>query len=176
VAEHLGVEAEELTADVSLADDLAVDSLDVIELCVALEERLGITIPDAVIDEIRSYGQLVEVVEVLVRQRRAAERRAESERVPALVFVRIVPSDPSAGEIERVGWLTPYTAETIVEDALRAGNGSRLEVAVPPNLGEHALAELEAEFAWLGDMHVQVSVHRDAALRPIGSLAPLLPS
>lgn len=172
VAEHLGVEADELTADVSLADDLAVDSLDVIELCLALEERLGITIPDAVIEDLRTYGQVVEVAETLVRQRRAAEASAESSRTPALVFVRIVPPDRSGGEIERVGWLTPYTAETIVEDALRAGDGSRLELAVPPNLGERALAELEAQFAWLGDRHVHVSVHRDAGLRPLGSFTP----
>jgi acyl carrier protein len=176
VAEHLGVGVDELTADVSLADDLAADSLDLVELCLVLEDKLRITIPDAVIDDLRFYGQVVEVVETLVRQRRAADVNVESSRVPALVFVKIVPPDRADGEIERVGWLTPYTAETIVEDALRAGDGSRLELAVPPNLGERAVAELEAQFAWLGDRHVEVSVRRDTGLRPLGSLDGVRPS
>jgi len=35
------------------------------------------------------------------------------------------------------------------------------------------LAELEEQFAWLGDRHVAVSVRRDAGLQPIGSFGSL---
>ena len=71
------------------------------------------------------------------------------------------------GEIQRAGWLTPYTAQTIAEDAVRAGRGARLEVAVPSDLGDASLAELQDTFAWLGERGVQVSVRRDHHLGPV---------
>ena len=46
VVEHLGVEAEKVTADADFADDLGADSLDMIELVMAFEEEFGCEIPD----------------------------------------------------------------------------------------------------------------------------------
>src|SRR5207249_1578907 len=78
------------------------------------------------------------------------------------------PRGEAGGEIQRPGWLTPHTAPTIAEDAVRAGRGARLEVAVPSDLGDASLAELQDTFAWLGERGVQVSVRRDQHLGPIG--------
>ena len=45
VAEQLGIGTEELTPEVSLTEDLAADSLDLLEVSLALEQELGITVP-----------------------------------------------------------------------------------------------------------------------------------
>lgn len=169
VADQLGVDPEELAPGVSLTDDLAADSLDLVDLTIGLEEDLGITLPESAVDEIRTYGELVDVAEAGVRERCAMEARAESERTPPLIWASVLPppSRPS-GSVERVGRLTPYTAETIVDSALRAGAGARLDMRVPPDLGEPALAQLRAEFAWLRRRHIAVHIRRDPRLPSCG--------
>src|SRR5947207_4234426 len=59
VADNLGVALEDLTPEVSLTDDLAADSLDLLELALALEEELGFTVPERVLSDVRTYGDLV---------------------------------------------------------------------------------------------------------------------
>jgi acyl carrier protein len=173
VAERLGVDPEELTPDVSLTDDLAVDSLDLVDLAIGLEDRFGITVPESTIDELRTYGELVDVTEARVQERRAKEASEESQRTPPMVWARVLPppSSQPSGSVECAGWLTPYTAETIVESALHAGAGARLDVRVPPNLGEPALAEIKAEFAWLRGRDIGVHVRRDPDLPRLGTAA-----
>ncbi len=46
IAEQLGVKPEEVTPEASFIDDLGADSLDTVELIMALEEEFGIEIPD----------------------------------------------------------------------------------------------------------------------------------
>jgi len=172
VAEQLGVGTDELRTDVSLTDDLAADSLDLLELALAIEQDLGITIPESTIDDVRTYGDLVTTAQALTRQRRDQEARAARDTAPALVWVRVLsPRGRSSGEIQRAGWLTPYTAQTIADDALRAGRGARLEVAVPASLSDAGLAELQDGFAWLGARGVTVSVRRDHHLGPLAHRA-----
>lgn len=169
VAEHLGVDGAELTADISLVDDLAADSLDIVELALAIETQFGIGMPESVLDGMRTYGDLVAVVHAQMRDRREEEERAEVESTPALVWARVVPPRGGAhGDLQRAGWLTPYAAETIAEDALRAGPGARLEVSVPSTVSDTKLALLSDQFAWLGSRGVQVSVRRDHHLDPTG--------
>jgi acyl carrier protein len=167
VAEQLGVNAEELALDVSLTDDLAADSLDLLELALALEGELGVVISESALAEVRTFGDLLGTVHALIRTRRAAEA-SRLEATPDLVWARVVSPRVARGDIQRAGWLTPYTAETIAEDALHAGRGARLEVAVSSSLSDERLAQLQDEFSWLGERGVQVSVRREQHLGTIG--------
>jgi acyl carrier protein len=118
VADSLGVTLEDLTAEVSLADDLAADSLDVLELALVLEEEFGFPLPERVLSDVRSYGDLVSATVMLARERRAAEARGS--RALAFFWARTTAAD-GRGALERSGWLTPYVLEEIAEDARRAG-------------------------------------------------------
>ena len=46
IADRLGVDPEEVTPDASFVEDLGADSLDTVELVMALEEEFGVEIPD----------------------------------------------------------------------------------------------------------------------------------
>ena len=166
VAEQLGVSPDDLSSDVMLIDELAADSLDLLELALALESELGITIPESQIDELRTYGDLLDTVRTLTKRRQQDRPTRDADAA----FVWACVSSPLArerGEIHRACWLTPYTAETIADDALRAGRGARLEVAVPSTLSDASVTALQEDLAWLGDRGVQVSVRRDHHLGPI---------
>src|SRR5262249_61578807 len=62
VATELGVAPESLAPDVSLIDDLATDSLDLLELAMSLEEALGLTFSADTIGRGRTYCELVSAV------------------------------------------------------------------------------------------------------------------
>ncbi len=172
VADYLGVGPEELEPDVSLIEDLAADSLDLVELALVLESRFGILVPESALERVRTYGDLVDTVQTLLRGRHLAEAEAEAKATPTLVWARVVPPrGTSAGDLQRVGWLTPYTAETIAEDALRSGRGTRLEVSVPSSLSDGQLTLLQDQFAWLGEHGVEVSIRREHHLGPLGQPA-----
>ena len=159
VADSLGVGLEELVRDVSLRDDLAADSLDLVELGLALETKFGISVPERVLDWVRSYGDLVEATVDLIRARRAAESRSVEQT--ARFVARVVPSEGrSGGILERGGWLTPYTVETLADDALRAGCGARLEVTVAASTEDTGLARVRDDFACLGERGILVTVWR----------------
>lgn len=63
VVEQLAVEQADLAPDASLVDDLGADSLDVVELVMALEEAFGIEVPDDDVENIRTLGDIVQYVE-----------------------------------------------------------------------------------------------------------------
>ncbi len=63
VVEHLGVEAEKVTENASFIDDLGADSLDTVELVMALEEEFGIEIPDEDAEKMTNVGEAVRYVE-----------------------------------------------------------------------------------------------------------------
>ena len=71
------------------------------------------------------------------------------------------------GELQRAGELTPYAAQTIGEDALRAGPGARLEVTVDGGTGDAGLGRVQDQFAWLRARGIQVDVHRDDRVGPL---------
>ena len=60
--EILGVEADAVVEEASFKDDLDADSLDLVELVMALEERLDISIPEDELAEIKTVGQAVDLV------------------------------------------------------------------------------------------------------------------
>ena len=60
VGDQLGVDVDKLTPESSLLDDLGADSLDVVELIMALEEEFGLKVPDDDVENIRSVGDVVQ--------------------------------------------------------------------------------------------------------------------
>ena len=145
VADHLGVALEDLTPEVSLTDDLAADSLDLLELAVALEEE----------------RDLVRATAMLAPERRAADGRGGG----ALAFfrARVIAAD-GRGTVERSGSLTPYVLEEIAENARRAGS-VWLEVA--PRGDEPGLSAVWEECARLAARGISVNFRLvgEAALR-----------
>ena len=53
VAEQLGVKEDEVTNDASFVDDLGADSLDTVELVMALEEEFGVEVPEDEVEPVR---------------------------------------------------------------------------------------------------------------------------
>lgn len=62
VAEQLGVKEEEVTNEASFIDDLGADSLDTVELVMALEEEFDCEIPDDEAEGITSVQQAIDYV------------------------------------------------------------------------------------------------------------------
>ena len=62
VAEQLGVKDEEVTNDASFVDDLGADSLDTVELVMALEEEFETEIPDEDAEKITTVQQAIDYI------------------------------------------------------------------------------------------------------------------
>lgn len=62
VAEQLGVKEEEVTNDASFVDDLGADSLDTVELVMALEEAFECEIPDEEAEKITTVQQAIDYI------------------------------------------------------------------------------------------------------------------
>ena len=63
VAEQLGVKEEEVKSESSFVEDLGADSLDTVELIMALEEEFDTEIPDEEAENIQTVGAAIEYVE-----------------------------------------------------------------------------------------------------------------
>jgi acyl carrier protein len=63
VVEQLGVDAAQVTAQSKFVEDLGADSLDVVELVMALEEEFDIEIPDEDAEKIATVGEAVRYIE-----------------------------------------------------------------------------------------------------------------
>jgi len=62
LAEQLGVETGILTPEANLVDDLGADSLDVVELVMALEEEFAVEIPDEEVENIRTIRDVIDYI------------------------------------------------------------------------------------------------------------------
>jgi len=62
VVEQLGVKEEEVTGDASFVDDLGADSLDTVELVMALEEEFEMEIPDEDAEKITTVKQAADYI------------------------------------------------------------------------------------------------------------------
>jgi acyl carrier protein len=63
VEEQLSVNQDQITRDASFIDDLGADSLDTVELVMALEEEFGIEIPDEEAEKITKVGEAIDYIE-----------------------------------------------------------------------------------------------------------------
>jgi acyl carrier protein len=62
IVEQLGVDAAEVIPGASFVNDLGADSLDTVELVMALEEEFSIQIPDDEAEKIQSVGDAIEYI------------------------------------------------------------------------------------------------------------------
>jgi len=77
------------------------------------------------------------------------------------VTARVVRGHPAFGSsLARGAWLTPYMAEILTEDVMRAGPTARLEVTVPSDSSNAAVTSVVEQFAQLRRRGIQVDVRR----------------
>lgn len=62
IVEQLGVDASEVKPEASFVNDLGADSLDTVELVMALEEAFDIEIPDEEAEKIQNVGQAIDYI------------------------------------------------------------------------------------------------------------------
>ena len=62
IAEQLGVEEEEVVPEAKFVDDLGADSLDTVELVMALEEEFDVEIPDEDAEKIQTVGGAIDFI------------------------------------------------------------------------------------------------------------------
>ncbi len=62
VAVHLDVDPGRLLPAARLGEDLCVDSLDAVELTMVLEDEFDIALPDELVADVRTYGDVVDMV------------------------------------------------------------------------------------------------------------------
>jgi acyl carrier protein len=63
IVEQLGVKPEQVTPEAKFIEDLGADSLDTVELVMALEEEFGIEVPDEQAEKLQSVGDVTKYVE-----------------------------------------------------------------------------------------------------------------
>jgi acyl carrier protein len=63
IVEQLGVNADQVTPDAKFIEDLGADSLDTVELVMALEEEFGNEIPDEQAEKLQSVGDVIKYIE-----------------------------------------------------------------------------------------------------------------
>ncbi|EKE80125.1 acyl carrier protein [Helicobacter pylori] len=63
IAEQLNVDTAQVTPEAEFVKDLGADSLDVVELIMALEEKFGIEIPDEQAEKIVNVGDVVKYID-----------------------------------------------------------------------------------------------------------------
>jgi acyl carrier protein len=68
IVEQLGVNESEVTPEAKFVDDLGADSLDLVELVMALEEEYNIEISDEEAEKIQTVGDAIEYIQAHVSQ------------------------------------------------------------------------------------------------------------
>lgn len=63
LADQLDTDAEGITLDTNIADDLGADSLDVVELLMAIEDEFEVEIPDEEIENLKTVGAVVDYIQ-----------------------------------------------------------------------------------------------------------------
>ena len=63
LAEQLDADAEDITLETNIADDLGADSLDVVELLMAIEDEFEVEFPDEEIENLKTVGAVVDYIQ-----------------------------------------------------------------------------------------------------------------
>ncbi len=63
ISEQLDVKADDITEASSIQDDLGADSLDVVDLVMALEDEFDVEIPEDQVENIKTVGDIVKFIE-----------------------------------------------------------------------------------------------------------------
>ncbi len=63
IVDQLGVKEDQVTAEAKFIEDLGADSLDTVELVMALEEEFGQEIPDEEAEKLQSVGDVIKYIE-----------------------------------------------------------------------------------------------------------------
>ncbi|HAJ74756.1 MAG TPA: acyl carrier protein [Lachnospiraceae bacterium] len=63
IIDTLNFDAEDIQMESNFFEDLEADSLDVVELMMALEEKMGVKIPDEELQNLRTVGSVVEYID-----------------------------------------------------------------------------------------------------------------
>ena len=63
LSEQFDVEEDSITADTKISEDLGADSLDIVEMIMALEETYNLQVPDDTASELKTVGAIVKYIE-----------------------------------------------------------------------------------------------------------------
>ena len=63
VVDQLDADADKVTLDANIQDDLGADSLDVVDLVMALEDEFDVEIPEDQVENIKTVGDIVKFIE-----------------------------------------------------------------------------------------------------------------
>jgi acyl carrier protein len=63
IVDQLSVNADQVTPEAKFIEDLGADSLDTVELVMALEEEFGIEVPDEQAEKLQSVGDVIKYIE-----------------------------------------------------------------------------------------------------------------
>ena len=63
IADQLEIDAEDITYDSNILDDLGADSLDVVDLVMSIEDEFGMEVPDEALENIRTIEDMVQYIE-----------------------------------------------------------------------------------------------------------------
>ena len=67
LADQLGIEASSIKPEQEVVKDLGADSLDVVELMMALEDEYGITLPESDVENVKTVQDIVDMMEKLAK-------------------------------------------------------------------------------------------------------------
>ena len=62
LAEQLDADAEKMTPDTKIADDLGADSLDLVDLLMSIEDEFGVEVPDEEVENLTTIGEVADYI------------------------------------------------------------------------------------------------------------------